>query len=125
MAEWASVERYIKSEYVVAHQEGKWINLDFDMGNGRSQMMTVTHVGPFIQFVSPFGHLSEVDIREVFLLMREEGIVLGITCVDDMLVVTHSQLLHTVDEEEVDAGIQIVVQAAETLERRLSFQDRF
>jgi hypothetical protein len=125
MAEWSSVERYIKSKYVVAEQDGKWLHLDFDMGGGRGQRVTVTTTGNLIQFISPFALLSEVSIREVFAAMRDEGIVLGITNVNDVLLVTHSQLLATTDQEEVDMGIHMVTEAADILEARLSTSDTF
>jgi hypothetical protein len=125
MAEWGSIENYLKRHYKVASQEGTWMRLNFDMGEGRSQSIMVTRAGQLIQFVSPFATLDTVTMGDVFAAMRELAIVLGITSVDGMLLVTHSQLLETADEEEIDAGIQLVLQAADLLEQRLSPYDRF
>jgi hypothetical protein len=125
MAEWSSVEGYIKGNYVVAEQDGKWLHLDFDLGGGRGQRVTVTTTGALVQFISPFARLSEVSIHDVFEAMRDEGILLGITSVSDVLLITHSQLLATTDQEEVDMGLHLVTQAADTLESRLSRTDRF
>ena len=125
MAEWASVERYIRSNYIVANQEGTWINLNFDLGDGRSQSMMVTRAGSLIQFISPFASRDSVAMDQVFAVMREESLLLGITSVDGLLLVTHSQLLETADEEEIDMGINLVVETADILERRLSPMDRF
>jgi hypothetical protein len=125
MAEWANVERYIKSNYIVSSQEGTWINLAFDLGNGRSQSMMVTRAGGLIQFISPFATLDAVSIVQVFAAMREESVLLGITSVDGLLLVTHSQLLETTDEEEIDMGIGLVVETADILERRLSGADQY
>ena len=125
MAEWAKVEQYIKKKYVVAEQDGNWLFLNFDLGKGRSQRVMVTTAGGLIQFLSPFATLTEVDINEVLAVMRAESILLGITGVDDMLLVTHSQLLTTADEEEIDFGIGLVTESADLLEARLSRQDRF
>jgi hypothetical protein len=125
MAEWANVERYIKNNYIVSSQEGTWINLAFDLGNGRSQSMMVTRAGGLIQFISPFATIDTVSIDQVFSAMREESVLLGITSVDGLLLVTHSQLLETTDEEEIDMGIGLVVETADILERRLSVADQY
>ena len=125
MAEWASVEQYIKQKYVVSQQDGKWLFLDFDMGQERGQRVMITTTGNLIQFLSPFANLDEVSIEQVFAAMRAESILFGITGVNDMLLVTHSQLLDTADQEEVDFGIQLVTDSADRLERLLSRQDRY
>jgi len=125
MAEWSSIERYVKLHYKVASHEGTWMRLNFNMGDERSQSIMVTRAGQLIQFVSPFATLDAVTMTEVFAAMREQGALLGITCVDGMLLVTHSQLLETADEEEIDAGIQLVLETADKLEMRLSPHDRF
>jgi len=125
MAEWASVEQYIKQKYVVSQQDGNWLFLDFDMGQGRGQRVMITTTGDLIQFLSPFATLDDVSIEQVFAAMRAESILFGITGVQDMLLVTHSQLLDTADQEEVDFGIQLVTDSADRLERLLSRQDRY
>ena len=120
MAEWSSVERHVHENYRVASQEGTWITLDFDMGNNKSQTLMMTLASGLIQFVSPFASRNEVSMDRVFAAMREDGVVLGITAVDRVLLVTHSQLLETVDEEEIDAGIRLVIEAADMLASRLT-----
>jgi hypothetical protein len=125
MAEWASIEKYIHSTYRVASQEGTWMTLHFDVGESRSQTIMVARAGNLIQFVSPFANRDEVSMDRVFAVLREEAIVLGITAVDRLLLVTHSQLLDTADEEEINAGIELVLGAADALESRLSAVDRF
>ncbi len=125
MAEWASVEHYIKSNYIVGNQEGTWINLAFDLGNGRSQAVMVTRAGSLVQFISPFASRDAVSMDQVFAVMREETVLLGITSSIGILLVTHSQLLATADEEEIDMGISLVVHTADTLAQRLSAIDRF
>jgi len=125
MAEWAKVEQYIKQKYVVAEQHKDWLILDFDLAGGRAQRVTVTTAGGLIQFLSPFASLTEVDINQVLAALRAESILLGITGVDDLLLVTHSQLLTTADEEEIDFGIRLVTESADLLEARLSRGDRF
>lgn len=125
MAEWASVEKYIKQKYIVSQQDGNWLFLDFDMGRGRGQRVMITTAGGLIQFLSPFATLGDVSIEQVFAAMRAESILFGITGVNDMLLVTHSQLLETADEEEVDFGIELVTESADRLETILSRQDRY
>ena len=125
MADWASVEKYIKGKYVVAEQDGDWLFLDFDLGQGRGQRVMITTTGNLVQFLSPFATLDDVSIEQVFAAMRAESILFGITGVNDMLLVTHSQLLDTADQEEVDFGIQLVTDSADRLERLLSRRDRY
>lgn len=125
MAEWASVEKYIKQKYVVSSQDGNWLFLDFDLGQGRGQRVMITTTGNLVQFLSPFATLDEVSIEQVLAAMRAESIPLGITGVNDMLLVTHSQLLDTADQEEVDFGIELVTTSADRLERLLSREDRY
>lgn len=125
MATWAKVENFIKQKYVVAEQDGKWLFLDFELDDGRTQRVMVTTTGDLIQFLSPFASLAEVDITQVLSAMRAAAIPLGITGVDDLLLVTHSQLLDTADEEEIHLGIRLVTEVADLLEGQLSSQDRF
>ena len=125
MAEWASVEKYIKQNYVVSDQDGNWLFLDFDMGQGRGQRVMITTTGNLIQFLSPFATLDEVSIEQVFAAMRAESIPFGVTSVNAMLLITHSQLLDTADQEEVDFGIGLVTDWADRLERILSREDRY
>ena len=125
MATWAKVEKFIKQKYVVSEQDGKWLFLDFELDNGRAQRVMVTTTGDLIQFLSPFATLGEVDITQVLSAMRTAAIPLGITGVDDLLLVTHSQLLETADEEEIHLGIGLVTEAADILEGQLSSRDRF
>lgn len=119
MAQWESVERYIYANYKVAGHEGTWMRLQFDAESGRSQLLMIARAGALIQFLCPFATRDEVAMDRVFAAMREEGIVLGITSAEGFILVTHSQLLATVDEEEIDAGIQLAVGAADLLATNL------
>ncbi len=74
MATWAKVEKFIKQKYVVAEQDGKWLFLDFELDDGRTQRVMVTTTGDLIQFLSPFASLAEVDITQVLSAMRAAAI---------------------------------------------------
>lgn len=119
MAEWSSVEKYVKKNYSVSQQQGHWLTLVFETDSGRDQMVMVTQASGLIQFLAPFASRDSVAMDQVFAAMRSTGVLLGITAVDQTLLVTHSQVLETVDEEEIDAAFGLCVGAAELLAAHL------
>lgn len=125
MATWESVENYIHSNYKVADQNGTFMELIFNMGDGRSQLTSVTNLGSFVFFQSPFATLDDASIERVFDTMEANGIALGIRGVGRRLFVIHSQLIETADAEEIDAGLFVVSDAADRLEDALGLGDRY
>ena len=125
MATWESVENYIHSNYKVAAQTGTFIELIFGMEGGRTQLASVTKLGPMAIFQSPFATLDDVSIERVLAAMDANQIAFGIRGVGRRLFVVHSQLLETADAEEIDWGLFVVSDAADTLENALGLGDLY
>ena len=127
MATWQQVKSYIYSKYTVSDDSGTMLSLTFDTGQGRSQMVFVGLLDAgdvsSIRFSSPFAQWSKVSAERA--LRATESIGVGIGSVGDFLVTTHSQLLATIDDAEVDWPLIYVTSMADALEQALGQGDAF
>jgi hypothetical protein len=128
MATWQQVKSYVYSKYQVSNDNGDMITLMFDTGSGRSQMVFVgvIEAGDFsqIRFSSPFAAWSKVSADRALRATEQAGGI-GICSIGDYVVTTHSQLLSTIDEAEIDWPMLYVTQTADDLERLLGQGDAF
>ena len=127
MATWQQVKSYIYANYNVSDDSGDMIRLMFETGNGRSQMVLIGHldIGEYssIRFNSPFASWSNASPERV--LRATESIGVGICSIGDYIVTTHSQLLATIDEAEIDWPMAYVTSTADKLEQQLGLGDAF
>ncbi len=127
MATWQQVRNYIFSKYQVSNDNGNFLTLVFDMGNGRSQMV---HVGQIeagemssVIFSSPFADKARVSADRA--LNATEVVPAAIKSIGDYYAVSHTQLLGTIDEPEIDWPIILVTTHADQLEQHLGIGDNF
>ena len=127
MATWQQVKSYIYANYNVSKDSGEMITLLFDMGNGRSQLVFVglLDIGEYssIRLSSPFAKWSNVSAERALRATESTGV--GICSIGDYLATTHSQLLATVDEAEIDWPLAYVTSTADKLEQQLGQGDAF
>ena len=127
MATWQQVKTYIYSNYTVNSDDGNLISLLFGTGQGRSQQVFLAHIDAdefsSVLFSSPFAKWSQVSADRA--LRATEQVTAGIRSIGDFMAVTHSQLLSTIDEAEIDLSMVIVVNQADQLEQLLGQGDQF
>lgn len=127
VATWQQVKSYIYSKYNVNTDEGTTMSLNFETSPGRSQMLFVAHIEAdefsAVLFSSPFAAWSQVSGDQA--LRATEVVSTGIRSIGDYLVVTHSQLLSTIDEPEIDLSMLLIVNQADQLEQVLGLGDQF
>ena len=103
------------------------MSLNFETGPGRSQMLFIAHIEAdefsAVLFSSPFASWSQVSGDRA--LRATEQVSAGIRSIGDYIVVSHSQLLSTIDEPEIDLSMVLVVNQADQLERALGLGDQF
>lgn len=123
------------------HPEQDLLVAGFDMGNGRSQMVYIAHVGQtgdgkdVISFMSPcmtvkrglFGGLSKR--RAVHLLRLNSQMLFGCFALytfqnEDVLMVSSSQIVDTMEVEEFSSHLQACAQLADAYEQKVG-QDNF
>jgi hypothetical protein len=127
MATWQQVKSYIYANYNVSKDSGEMITLLFDTGNGRSQLVFVglLDIGEYssIRLSSPFAQWSNVSAERALRATESTGV--GICSIGDYLATTHSQLLATIDEAEIDWPLAYVTSTADKLEQQLGQGDAF
>jgi hypothetical protein len=121
METWQQVRSYICSKYRVRSDKDCFMSLDFDMGNGRTQLVMIGCVDAggysVIRLDSPFAKWGNVPSDLV--LRAAEPLLVGIRVVAGLLTATHSQLLATINEAEIDRIMIDLSSTADTLEQAL------
>ena len=127
MATWQQVKNYIYQNYQVSGDNGTFLSLIFETGGARSQLIHVGHIDAgemsAVMFSSPFAEKARVSADRV--LNATEVIPAAIKSLGDFYAVSHSQLLSTIDEPEIDVPIMLVTSYADQLEQHLGLGDKF
>lgn len=127
MATWQQVKSYIYSKYQVSNDSGSSITLTFETGNGRSQMVMLGHIDAdefsSLQISSPIAPESRVTGDQV--LRAAQGTGVGITRIGEFFATTHTQLLATIDDAEIDWPLMLVTSTADRIESALGLGDAF
>lgn len=127
MATWQQVKSYVYANYNVATDDGSQIGLNFDIGNGRTQMVILAHLeaeeASSVIFMSPVAAWSQVSADRV--LRATEQVPVAVRSIGDYIVASHSQLLATIDEAEIDLPLGILVNMADNLESALGLGNQF
>jgi hypothetical protein len=128
MASWDQLRSYIHDNYKVMQDTGTHVQLGFDLGNGRTQIVYVVHRTTmagresWIHVESPFGKADRLDIGDA--LREVEGMLCGgISLVGDFLTLRHAVPLENLDVNEFERPLTLITGAADTLESKLSVGD--
>jgi hypothetical protein len=119
MATWADVRSHIASKYRIANDNGTVITMEFDTGNGRSQLVLVAGSDTTIQLKSPFAKEGQVQPGKV---IQSAG-MFGVCQVNELYCLTHLMLTETLDALEFDVPLRLIVEAADEIEKNLGLGD--
>ena len=127
MATWQQVKSYIYSNYKVSDDSGDGLWLLFQTEGGRSQRIKIALVDTgnefsSVLFMSPVAAWSQVSADRV--LRATEQVPAGICSTGDFIVATHSQLIASIDEAEIDLPMAMITFRADQLEKLLGLGDQ-
>lgn len=127
VATWADVRNYVHQNYRVDRDpRNDLLGLNFDTGDGRSQMVYLQlmegHGQEWVRFGSIVGEMDRVNGPMAHLIGSNlVGAALQMT--GDSLAVVNFQLLATIDGPEIDLSLTIVAIGADALEEALLQSD--
>ncbi len=127
MATWQQVKNYIYANYQVTSDDGNLIMLQFQTGNGRSHRIHLAHIDAerysSVMFLSPVAAWTQVSADRA--LRATEQIPVALRSTGEYIVASHSQLLSTIDEAEIDLPMLMLVNQADQLEQLLGLGDQY
>lgn len=121
MATWAEVKKYVASKYTLNDSSDSLLQMTFNDGKGRSQMVFVGGDDTVVFIKSPFAKIGEVQPGKIF----ENTGIFGVTVVGELYCLTHTMLTETLDALELDVPLTLLVTEADQLEKALGLGDKF
>jgi len=127
MATWPEVKDFIRSNYVVASEDGNLMRLEFNAGNGRTQLIFVMGVDTgdefaSVRFFSPFAQEGDISPSQFLELARNTTFGLAETA--GLLGYVHNAFLADLDASEINVPMVAVTGFADQTERRLGLGDK-
>jgi hypothetical protein len=127
VATWQQVKNYIYANYQVSSDDGSLIMLQFQTDNGRSHVIHLAHIEAdqlsSVMFLSPVAAWTQVSADRA--LRATEQIPVALRSTGEYIVASHSQLLSTIDEAEIDLPMLLLVNQADQLEQLLGLGDQY
>lgn len=129
MSQWQALRDYIFSNYKVQKDRGEFVQLVFEIDEGRTQLvqvqyMTLQNGEEWARVESPIGLMSQLDLTA--LLQSTSGLVCGgLGCQEDLVTFRDAFPLANLDVNEFVAPLKLVVGTADNLERAFLGADRF
>lgn len=132
MATWEQVEAYLEANFVRADERDgdQMIMLDFATRDGRSQVVFVTtaegvgNAESWLQILSPIGERGQVNIERA-AVAANDFLCGGIVADEDFVMVNHCVPMANLDLNELIDPLEVVVAAADQIERIVVGTDRF
>jgi hypothetical protein len=121
MANWTELKQFLYNNYKIDNDSGDSLRMLFDVGNGRSQFISVHNFDPLVTFSAPFGKITDIQPATVL----KSGVPFGVAQIGEFYTLIHTAWLATLDELEVHAPIQFLVLRADALEQELTGKDVF
>ncbi len=122
MADWEALRAFVKDKYTVAKDSGGLLEMLFDVGNGRSQLVLIAQstAGDGTEFATIASPVGGVDEFQLGALLREAGeyVVGGLVAYGNRVMVRHAVPLADLDAHEFDTPLRHVVQAADSIEAK-------
>lgn len=129
MARWENLKAYIASNYKVASDEGNLVKLNWNVEDGRSQLVIVALAGElageqWAEVSTGVANVNQVDPQD--LLKRNSGMIVGaLAIVEDIVIWKHSFPLGNLDPNEFETPLHLAVNFGDKLERELTGGDNF
>lgn len=129
MATWREVESYLSSHYIIEKIGPSIIKLVFDVGNGRSQVVTVEGLAldgehAVVSFASPFARVGQITPQQLVNQMSNNN-ALGVVMIGDMYALANVAPLQNLDANEIEWPLLYVTNIADIWERELGQGDDF
>ena len=130
MASWTQLRDALRSAFVVEIDEPNGLGLRFDVGEGRTQSVSVTRLifegEEWVEIATGIGVEGEIDPRDA-LRLSGSMVIGGLALQDNLIVFRHTLPLKNLDSDEFHTPFSHVVKFGDELERRVgaSSEDRF
>ena len=130
MATYDAARDYLRSTYKCRELENGNLNLTFDLGGGRSQVIIVTWSGPSRQEAvcldlhSPIGDFGAVDLERA-VRMTVDYSMGGISTFAGVVTLRNSLPLENLDRNEIETPLHVLLQVADKMEQLLVGGDTF
>lgn len=123
MASELEVFNHIKSNYEFQELEKGTLQLEFQLGDGRSQLVfaAVNELGLLVS--SPFAAQSDLSAMEA--LKAANGTPLGVKLFGEFYTLAYFAPIEDIDESEVDSALKLTAIFADGLEKDLVGGDRY
>jgi len=127
MATWSEVKDFIRTNFTVAFEDANLMRLQFDAGNGRSQLIVVMGLETgdefsSVLFFSPFAQEGQISPSQFLELARNT--TFGLAVVAGLMGYVHNAFLADLDASEIRIPMLAVTGIADQTERRLGLGDR-
>ena len=121
MANWTQLKQFLYNNYKIETDSGDSLRMLFDVGNGRSQFISVHNFDPLVTFSAPFGRVGQIKPEKVL----QSGIPFGVAEAGEFYFMVHTSWIATLDDLEVHGPITLLVNKADELEKKLTGKDEF
>jgi hypothetical protein len=121
MANWTQLKQFLYNNYKIENDSGDSQLMLFDLGNGRSQFISVHNFDPLITFSAPFGKVGQIKPEKVL----QSAVPFGVAQVGDIYTLIHTSWIATIDELEVHGPITVLINTADEIEKALTGKDDF
>lgn len=123
MASEREVFNHIKNNYEFQELAAGTLQLEFQLGGGRSQLVfaAVTELGLLVS--SPFAAQNDLSAMEA--IKASGGTPLGVKLFGEYYVLAYFAPIEDIDESEVDAALKLTAIFADGLEKELVGGDRY
>jgi hypothetical protein len=128
MANWPQLKGYIEGKYKVHTDQGDMLRLDFRFGDGRAQVVFVTHRTlldggeDWVHIESAIGTRGQVDVNRAMAEV-EQLMCGGLSQVGEFVTLRHAVPLANLDINEFERPLHLVTGTADELERLFSAVD--
>lgn len=129
MSNWNDVADYLRKNFRISDDQGDFLSLLFDVGRGRSQLVTVSKGSmsatdeEFAVIASPIADARAVNIQAV-LEEAAEYVVGGVVKHGDSLAYKHAVPLANLDLSELTGPLELVLKSADYMEAKFTGADR-
>ncbi len=121
MANWTQLKQFLYNNYKIENDSGDSLRMLFDLGNGRTQYISVHNFDPLVTFSAPFGKVGKINPVDVL----KSAVPFGVAQAGDIYTLIHTSWIATIDELEVHAPITVLINTADEIEKRLTGKDEF
>ena len=130
MATWSELAGYVRSNYKIADEKPSMIQMIFETGNLRSQVVFLWRQAlmngdeEWLQIESPIAELGSVNLQK---LLEEVGDVVcgGAAVTSGHVTIRHAVPLANLNINEFERPLTLVTATADDLEHKLVGTDRY